>query len=94
LRLQARNFLLGSRLQDREPAGSRLPEDVQQVTDEVTEVESPIRCDHCGGPFGLRRHPQVRTRRDTKQFCCRRCAAEYRMDVILRAYWLRMSQMA
>jgi len=49
----------------------------------------PIRCDRCGGPFGLRRHPQVRTRADAKQFCCRSCAAEYRIDLILRAYWRR-----
>ncbi len=54
----------------------------------------PIRCDCCGGPFGLRRYPQVRTRRDTKQFCCRRCAAEYRIDLILRAYWQRICQLA
>ena len=50
----------------------------------------PLRCDHCSGPFGLRRYPQVRTRADTKQFCCRRCAAEYRIDLILRAYWRRI----
>jgi len=49
-----------------------------------------LRCDHCSGPFGLRRYPQVRTRADIKQFCCRRCAAEYRIDLILRAYWRRI----
>ena len=49
----------------------------------------PIRCDCCGGPFGLRRYPQVRTRADAKQFCCRSCAAEYRIGLILRAYWRR-----
>ena len=50
----------------------------------------PLRCDHCGGPFGLRRYPQVRTRADTRQFCSRRCVAEYRIDLILRAYWRRI----
>ena len=54
----------------------------------------PHCCDHCGGPFGLRRYPQVRTRRDIKQFCSRRCEAEYRLNLILRAYWLRMCQLA
>jgi hypothetical protein len=53
-----------------------------------------ICCDHCGGPFGLRRYPQVKTRRDTKQFCSRSCEIEHQLDLILRAYWLRMSQMA
>jgi hypothetical protein len=48
------------------------------------------RCDQCGGPFGLRRYPQVRTHTDTRQFCCRRCATEYRIDLILRAYWRRI----
>jgi hypothetical protein len=49
----------------------------------------PIRCDSCGGPFGLRRYPPVRIRADAKQFCCRSCAAEYRIGLILRAYWRR-----
>jgi hypothetical protein len=49
-----------------------------------------LRCDHCSSPFGLRRYPQVRTRADTRQFCSRRCAAEYRLDLILRAYWRRI----
>ena len=51
-------------------------------------------CDHCGGRFGLRRYPQVRTRADIKQFCSRRCEAEYQLNLILRAYWLRMCEMA
>jgi len=58
--------------------------------DEEHWIRMPLRCDYCDGPFGLRRYPQVRTRADTRQFCCRRCAAEYRIDLILRAYWRRI----
>jgi hypothetical protein len=54
--------------------------------------DTPNRCGHCGGPFGLRRYPQVRTRADVKQFCCRTCAAADRIDLILKVYWLRLCQ--
>jgi hypothetical protein len=62
--------------------------------DEEPRHRMAQRCDYCSGPFGLRRYPQVRTRTDTRQFCCRRCATEYRIDLILRAYWRRICQTA